>query len=99
MLNKKALAVIGAVAVVLLLSSCAASADPSVGTPGAYPGVPGFVMGFWHGFIAIIALVVSIFNPSIGIYEVPNEGLWYNVGFVLGFIVFTGGSVFGAFRR
>lgn len=31
-----------------------------------------------------ITFIVSLFNPSVGIYEVNNNGGWYNFGFVVG---------------
>ena len=31
-----------------------------------------------------IAFIVSLFNDSVGIYEVHNNGNWYNFGFVFG---------------
>ncbi len=50
------------------------------------PGhLAGFGIGLAHGFLSIIALVVSFFNKSISAYEVQNTGVGYNVGFVMGF--------------
>jgi len=28
--------------------------------------------------------IVSLFNPDVGIYEINNNGGWYNFGFVVG---------------
>ncbi|TFG71860.1 MAG: hypothetical protein E4H27_03735 [Anaerolineales bacterium] len=50
--------------------------------PDAEPA--GFWVGYWHGMIAPIAFVISLFNAKVGIYETHNNGTWYNFGFVLG---------------
>ena len=50
--------------------------------PDAQPA--GFWAGYWHGMIAPIAFVVSLFNEHVGIYETHNNGKWYDFGFVLG---------------
>jgi hypothetical protein len=44
----------------------------------------GFWVGYWHGLIAPIAFLVSLFNPEVGIYETHNNGKWYDLGFILG---------------
>jgi hypothetical protein len=56
--------------------------------PEAEPA--GFWAGFWHGMIAPIAFVVSLFDEGVSIYEVNNNGLWYNFGFVLGVLSAAG---------
>jgi hypothetical protein len=50
--------------------------------PNAKPA--GFWVGYWHGMIAPVAFVVSLFNSKVGIYETHNNGKWYDFGFVLG---------------
>ncbi len=70
-----------ALAVVLLLSACAASANPEV-TSG--PQAVGFWFGLWHGLILPVTFVVSLFDDTVGVYEVANNGHWYDLGFVLG---------------
>lgn len=44
----------------------------------------GFWFGLWHGFILVIAFVVSLFSDQTTVYEIHNSGGWYNFGFVLG---------------
>ena len=44
----------------------------------------GFFMGFWHGLISVITLIISIFDCSVRIYEINNSGWWYDFGFILG---------------
>ncbi len=51
----------------------------------------GFFFGIWHGWIAPISLIVSIFNPAIRIYEVSNTGFWYDLGFYIAVISGFGG--------
>jgi hypothetical protein len=50
--------------------------------PEAKPA--GFWAGVWHGNIAAITFVVSLFNKDVSIYETHNNGAWYNLGFLLG---------------
>ncbi len=41
----------------------------------------GIFSGIWHGWIAPISLVISIFKDRIAIYEPNNTGFWYDFGF------------------
>ncbi|NOX20557.1 MAG: hypothetical protein GXO99_04765 [Nitrospirae bacterium] len=50
--------------------------------PGATPA--GFWAGIWHGLIAPITFIISLFNPNIRIYETNNKGRWYDFGFLIG---------------
>jgi hypothetical protein len=58
--------------------------------PGASPA--GFLAGVWHGFIAPIVFIVSLFNSNVGIYEINNNGRWYDFGFLIGLSGSLGGS-------
>lgn len=72
-------------AVVLpVLAACAAS-----GNPAADPGGQGFWWGLWHGAILPVTFIVSLFNDGVGIYEVDNNGGWYDFGFLLGLALFS----------
>ena len=42
-----------------------------------------FLWGIWHGWIAPVSLIISIFNPVISIYEPWNTGFWYDLGFYM----------------
>jgi len=42
-----------------------------------------FLWGIWHGWVAPISLIISIFNPLIRIYEPWNTGFWYDLGFYM----------------
>jgi len=53
----------------------------------------GFLEGLWQGIISPISLVLSLFESDITVYEVANNGNWYNLGFVLGcYVTFKGSS-------
>ncbi len=53
----------------------------------------GFWYGLWHGIIAPVSFVGSLFFDHIAMYAVNNNGGWYDFGFVLGAgILFGGGS-------
>jgi len=51
----------------------------------------GFLFGIWHGWIAPISLIVSVFNHSVRIYEINNTGFWYDFGFYIAIISGFGG--------
>lgn len=89
------LIVLAALGAVLLLTSCAAGPNPDVGT-GEDPA--GFLLGLWHGFIILVTFVISLFTDNISVYEVANNGNWYDFGFVLGALISLGGSGGGASR-
>ena len=38
----------------------------------------------WHGIIIPVTFVISLFNDNVSIYEVDNNGNWYDFGFMLG---------------
>jgi hypothetical protein len=54
--------------------------------------VAGFWKGLWHGFILLFTFVVSLFNDGVHVYEAHKSGHLYDPGFVLGAMVFFGGS-------
>ncbi|WP_242511426.1 hypothetical protein [Pengzhenrongella frigida] len=77
------------------LAGCAAGPNDSVGVGN--PDVAGFWLGLWQGLISPITFLVSLFNSDVNIYEVHNNGNWYNFGFMLGVsAVFSGGAGSGA---
>ena len=88
-----------AVLLILLLSACSAGANPEIGMPAADGDVAGFWMGLWHGLIAPITFVISLFSDTVNIYEVHNSGNWYDFGFIFGACVSLGGSSRGAKRK
>jgi hypothetical protein len=50
--------------------------------PGARPA--GFLGGLWHGLIAPLTFIVSLFLSGVSIYETNNNGRWYEFGFMIG---------------
>lgn len=81
---------------VLVLAACTAGANPEMGGGG---DTAGFLLGLWHGFIAPITFVISLFTENVNIYEVRNNGNWYDFGFVIGAGILFGGGLFGNRRR
>jgi hypothetical protein len=74
------------------VAGCAPSANPSKGTASEHDVVAGFWLGAWHGFIAPFVFVVSLFKSNLGVYEVHNNGGWYNLGYLFGLACFFGGG-------
>jgi hypothetical protein len=73
--------------------------NPLAMSPDERGKVAGFWRGVLHGSIAPITFIISLFNPNVHMYEVHNNGGWYNFGYLLGLIVILGGSGGGASRR
>lgn len=71
----------------LLLSSCTAG-DPQF----TQDNPAGFWYGLWHGIIAVITLIIHVFNENVAVYEIHNTGGWYDFGFLMGVICIWGGS-------
>jgi hypothetical protein len=53
---------------------------------------PGFFFGLWHGMVAPIAFIAHIFMSDIAVYASPNNGGWYDFGFLLGIGAFSTGA-------
>ena len=51
----------------------------------------GFFSGVWHGWIAPVSLILSLFNKDLSIYETFNNGLLYNIGYYMAVISPFGG--------
>lgn len=96
--RQRVVTVLGVVALVVLLASCAAGGNDVAGTADASGEGPyGFWWGLWHGIIAPITFIISLFDETVGIYEVHNTGGWYDFGFLFGLsMVFGGGAGGGA---
>jgi hypothetical protein len=65
-----------------------AGKDSKYKEPGAQPA--GFWGGLWHGIIAPITFIVSLFDHGVSIYETNNNGRWYEFGFMLGIGAYAG---------
>lgn len=97
-MRKRALAIVLVLGSVLMLAACAAGPNDAAGVAGPDGDIAGFWLGLWHGLIAIITFVISLFTDSVSVYEVHNNGAWYDFGFVLGLMIALGGSGGGAAR-
>jgi hypothetical protein len=76
-----------ALAALVLLAACARQMAGAV-----VPGAPGILRGLWDGFVFPWAWIVSIFVPEVSVYQVPNNGGWYDFGYFLGIVVFGVGA-------
>lgn len=83
----------------LSLTACAAGPNTFVKTEDNEGEVAGFWRGLWHGIITPVTFIISLFNKNINIYEIHNNGGWYNFGFVLGIMIIFGGGGGGAGRK
>jgi len=82
-----------------ILAGCAAGPNQLKGTASEHDVVAGFWYGLWQGFIAPFVFVASLFKNNLSIYEVHNNGAWYNFGYLFGLACFFGGSGNRAARR
>jgi hypothetical protein len=83
----------------LVLAGCAPGPNSAEKTPDADGRTAGFLLGLWHGLISPITFVVSVFSKNVRLYEVHNNGTWYNFGFVLGAGLFLSGGILGRKKK
>ena len=83
----------------VFLAACAPGPNHMQGTPGDKNALAGFWLGLWQGFIAPFVFVISLFKNGLNIYEVHNNGAWYNFGYLFGLMCFFGGGGNRARRR
>jgi len=95
---KKHILVLLAILLLLALSACAPGANEMEDTENAEGDIAGFWQGVWHGIIVPFTFVVSLFNEKVSIYEVFNNGGWYDLGFAIGASIIMGGGRKGAGR-
>ena len=84
--KKKLVLIIGMVVILMFSMSCAPGNVRFDEKPA------GFWAGLWHGLICVITFIISLFTDSVEMYEVSNNGGWYNFGFLLGAAIALGGS-------
>ena len=80
---------------VFVFAGCVAGPNKLEKTPDEEGDIAGFWKGLWHGLIAPITFIISVFTRNVRFYEVHNSGSWYNFGFVLGAGLFLSGGIFG----
>ncbi|UCG26947.1 MAG: hypothetical protein JSV24_08190 [Bacteroidales bacterium] len=78
--------------IIFMVVSCTAGPNPVMDTLSAEGQTAGFLSGLWHGIIAPVTFFISLFTDNISLYEVHNNGGWYDFGFVLGAGILFGGS-------
>jgi hypothetical protein len=84
---------------VVVTAGCVAGPNAFEDTANEDGKVAGFWQGLWHGIIAPITFIVSLFSSGVHIYEVHNNGAWYNLGYLFGLSMILGGGGGGAARR
>lgn len=82
----KRLVVIALAALALLVSGCTlyAEKNPLKGTKSEDGVTASFADGVMHGLTAPMMLFVSLVDRNTEIYEVKNDGTWYNMGYLFG---------------
>jgi hypothetical protein len=90
-MNKKTLIILF-LFIVLAIISCTAGPNELANAIMKEGEPSGFWLGLWHGFIAPVTFIISLFKDTISIYEVYNNGGWYDFGFMIGIMVIGGGS-------
>jgi hypothetical protein len=90
---KRALIVVGFIALGLALAACAAGSGES--EHAASGGVLSqLLLGFWHGLIAPVMLIIEVldkFAPhllpwNVKFYEARGTGVVYDIGFYFGLV-------------
>jgi hypothetical protein len=81
---------------IIILASCAPGPNSSEKTPDGRGKIAGFWLGLWQGLISPVTFVISIFSKNVRLYEVHNNGFWYNFGFVIGAGLFLQGGILGS---
>jgi hypothetical protein len=74
----------------VILTGCAAGSNSDKGTLNEHGKTAGFWLGLWQGFVAPFVFVISLFRSNINIYEIHNNGAWYNFGYLFGLACFFG---------
>jgi hypothetical protein len=85
-----------AVLSILVLAGCAPGPNPAVDVPDNQGKSAGFWSGLWQGIISPVTFFISLFTDNVNIYEVYNNGNWYDFGFMFGISIILGGGAGGA---
>ena len=76
----------------VILAGCAAGPNAMVNVPDEAGRVAGFWQGLWHGIIAPVTFIISLFSDTVHVFETHNNGNWYVFGFLLGLTTVWGGG-------
>ena len=86
---KKAIMIAAIATALMCLMACAPGPNALANTSNARGYVPGFWYGLWNGIISPVTFIISLFNSRVQMYEVHNNGGWYNFGFILGISIIS----------
>jgi hypothetical protein len=89
---------VAASVLLLVLAGCAPGPNSLADSADREGQVAGFWMGLWQGIICPVTFIISLFTDNVQMYEVHNNGGWYNFGFLLGVMIIFGGGGGGACR-
>ncbi|HSK67812.1 MAG TPA: hypothetical protein VLA21_00960 [Candidatus Limnocylindria bacterium] len=93
--RKKAWALAGLLALLALALGGCVPGDGSASVADK----AGFFSGVWHGWIAPVTLVWSLFSRNVNIYEVYNNGFMYNLGYYMAIVSGFGGLALSRGKR
>jgi hypothetical protein len=96
---RRSLLLVAILGATLVLAGCAPGPNSVEKTANAEGKTAGFLLGLWHGFISPVTFVISVFSRHVRLYEVHNNGTWYNFGFVLGAGLFLSGGILGKKKK
>lgn len=92
-INKSIISIASFLVIIILFSSCA----PAIDVESCTSREPyGFWGGLWHGIIAPVSFIISLFKEDVAMYAINNNGGWYDFGFVLGAGILFGGGCKGS---
>ena len=86
------------VGLIILLASSAAGPNTAA-TTGPLSTWRGSGPDCGNGLISPIAFIASLFNPNVGLYEIHNNGAWYNFGFLRGIFIPLSGEAGAGVQR
>ncbi|MCK5757761.1 MAG: hypothetical protein KAH14_01615 [Clostridiales bacterium] len=95
MVKKVVIIILLSVMLIMMLSGCIpGDGKATIEKPA------NFLWGIWHGWLAPLSLIISLFNKSVRVYESLNTGWWYDFGFYIAVISGFGGlSIFRHKKR
>jgi len=96
---KRTVLILAIAAGALALAACAPGVNELANVPSPTGVVAGFWRGLWNGVIAPVTFIISLFNANVQMYDVHNNGAWYNLGFFIGITALFGGGAGSAARR
>ena len=89
---------VAAAVLLVALAGCAPGPNSLADSADREGRVAGFWLGLWQGIICPVTFIISLFSDNVEMYEVHNNGGWYNFGFLLGVMIIFGGGSGGAAR-